>query len=65
MAEQSSTGNLVLIASVSLPKKILVPVDGSEESFAAARYAIELAEKMKAELSPEPPREPWHGYTRL
>jgi nucleotide-binding universal stress UspA family protein len=36
---------------VSLPKRLLVTVDGSEESFLAAQYAIKLAERMKAELS--------------
>ena len=51
MAVQSSTENRVSLGHVSLPKKMLVAVDGSEESLAAARYAIELAEKTKAELS--------------
>ena len=34
-----------------MPKILLVAVDGSDESVAAAQYAIELAVKMKAELS--------------
>lgn len=34
----------------SIPKKLLVAVDGSEGSLAAARYAIELAMMMRAEL---------------
>ena len=38
-------------ASISLPRKFLVAVDGSEESLAAARYAIGLAGKMNGELS--------------
>lgn len=38
-------------ALVSLPKRLLVAVDGSEESLAAARYAIELTGKMNGELS--------------
>ena len=37
--------------SISLPKGFLVAVDGSEESLVAARYAIELAVKMRGELS--------------
>lgn len=37
--------------SVSLPRKFLVAVDGSEESLAAARYAVELAGRMSGELS--------------
>ena len=48
MTEPKSTWNAF---SVSLPSKILVTVDGSEESFAAARYAIEFAGKTRAELS--------------
>ena len=50
MAGQYSE-NLVSTSSASLPKKILVPVDDSEESFTAAQYAIELARKIGAELS--------------
>ncbi|HVH14854.1 MAG TPA: universal stress protein [Candidatus Angelobacter sp.] len=34
-----------------MPKRLLVAVDGSEESVAAAQYAVELAVRMKAELS--------------
>ena len=36
--------------SFSLPRKILVAVDGSDGSVAAGRYAIELALMTKAEL---------------
>ena len=36
--------------SLSLPKKLLVAVDGSEGSLAAGRYAIELAIMVGAEL---------------
>lgn len=38
-------------ASISLPRKFLVAVDGSEESLAAARYAVELSGRMSGELS--------------
>ena len=31
-------------------KRILVPVDGSEQSFSAASFAIEMAKKFEAEL---------------
>jgi nucleotide-binding universal stress UspA family protein len=48
---QKSVWNAASPGHVLLPKKILVTVDGSEESFAAALYAIEFAEKTKAELS--------------
>lgn len=34
-----------------MPQRILVPVDGSEEAFNAAQYAIRLAATLKAELS--------------
>jgi nucleotide-binding universal stress UspA family protein len=35
---------------VSLPSKIVVAVDGSAESLAAARYAFEFANMIKAEI---------------
>src|SRR5215469_1031124 len=51
MAEQSLAQSHVSEDSTPLPKKILVAVDGSDESLAAARFAIELAGKFRAELS--------------
>jgi len=51
MAEQSLAQNQVSKDPSSLPKKILVAVDGSDESLAAARFAIELAGNFRAELS--------------
>ena len=33
-------------------KKILVPIDGSETSFKAANYAVNLAKMVAAELVP-------------
>jgi nucleotide-binding universal stress UspA family protein len=51
MAEQKSIENALSSGPVYMPRKILVTVDGSEESFTAARYAIEFAEKVKAEVS--------------
>ncbi|MEM3094565.1 MAG: universal stress protein [Nitrososphaera sp.] len=33
-----------------LPKRILVPLDGSDSSFQAAKYAIKLAKMAKAEI---------------
>ncbi|AFU58955.1 putative UspA domain protein [Candidatus Nitrososphaera gargensis Ga9.2] len=36
--------------SAILPKRILVPLDGSDPSFQAAKYAIKLAKMAKAEI---------------
>jgi nucleotide-binding universal stress UspA family protein len=34
----------------TMPKRIVVPLDGSDSSFQAARYAVDIAKMAKAEL---------------
>ena len=51
MAEQLSGQDRISVAHRSLPRKILVAIDGSEESLAAAEYAIDMAGRLDAELS--------------